>query len=140
MAEIQWPKEIVIYTDGASRGNPGPASIGIYVTTPTGEVVFEHKEKLGLQTNNFAEYTAVLRSLELAKSFRAESILIRSDSELMVKQMKGEYKVKSPVIQPLFATCQNLLKLLPKVRFEHVRREYNREADRLANEALDALT
>jgi ribonuclease HI len=134
-----WPKEIIVYTDGASRGNPGPASIGIHVISLEGTVLFEHKESLGTQTNNFAEYTAVLRSLELARSYGVRSILIRSDSELMVKQMKGEYKVKSPAIQPLFEVCKGLLSHFEKVRFEHVRREQNKEADRLANEALDEI-
>jgi len=134
-----WPREVVIYTDGASRGNPGAASIGVFVTGPSGETVLEYKECVGHQTNNYAEYTAVLRSLELAKEHGTSVVTIRSDSELMVRQMQGQYKVKSPVIIPLFQSCKALIPEFKKVEFEHVRREYNREADRLANEALDAV-
>ncbi len=132
-----WPKQVIIYTDGASRGNPGPASVGIYVTDLDNQVVDEVGEKLGHQTNNFAEYTAVVRSLEIAQTRGCEKILLRSDSELMVKQMTGLYKVKSDVIKPLYQKVLQLKGNFKELKFEHVRREFNREADRVANEALD---
>ncbi len=132
-----WPHEVIAYTDGASRGNPGPASLGIYVTDREANLIEEYGEKLGNQTNNFAEYTAVLRALQLASKRGARRIHLKSDSELMVKQMTGVYKVKSPVIMPLVLECKTWIKKFDSVTFEHVRREYNKEADRLANEALD---
>lgn len=132
-----WPTSVIIYTDGASRGNPGPASIGIYVTDKESVSFFEHGETLGMQTNNFAEYTAVVRALELANRHGSTEVLLRSDSELMVKQMTGIYKVKSDVIKPLFQRARELCRGFKSVRFEHVRREFNAEADRVANEALD---
>jgi ribonuclease HI len=132
-----WPKSVIIYTDGASRGNPGPASLGIHVITSTDKEVARISEPLGIQTNNFAEYTAVLRALELAKENGAKEIHLRSDSELMIRQMTGIYKVKSPVIKPLFDACKDLLKHFNSVKFEHVRREQNTVADELANHALD---
>lgn len=137
MSDQKWPAEIIVYTDGASRGNPGPASIGIYVTNVESEPLFEFGERLGQQTNNFAEYTAVVRALEIANQRGVQRVLLRSDSELMVKQMTGIYKVKSPAIQPLHAQAIALIRKFDSVRFEHVRREFNAEADRIANQALD---
>jgi ribonuclease HI len=132
-----WPTNVIVYTDGASRGNPGPASIGIYVTDSESQVLDEYGECLGTQTNNFAEYTAVVRALEIARDRGAKSVVLRSDSELMVKQMTGLYKVKSAVIKPLHEKVMALKKHFVAVKFEHVRREFNRDADRIANEALD---
>lgn len=133
----EWPKSVIIYTDGASRGNPGPAAIGIHVTDMDSQTVAEYGEVLGVQTNNFAEYTAVIRALELSLAQGVTNIVLRSDSELMVKQMSGVYKVKSEAILPLYDKVRQLLSKFSNVTFEHVRREKNREADRLANEALD---
>lgn len=135
----KWPEQVVMYTDGASRGNPGPAAIGIYIVDLEHQVLCEYSQKVGTQTNNFAEYTAVVRALELAERFGAERVIIRSDSELMVKQMTGVYKVKSPAIIPLHAQAVQALKRFKGVKFEHVRREFNVDADRLANEALDGM-
>jgi len=135
--QSQWPKEVVMYTDGASRGNPGRASIGVYVTNVNDEMVFEYSEPLGVQTNNVAEYTGVIRALEMALKMGSRRVTLRSDSELMVKQMTGIYKVKAPHIAPLYQQALMLTDQFEIVRFEHVRREQNREADRLANEALD---
>jgi ribonuclease HI len=135
--QYAWPKKLTIYTDGASRGNPGPSSIGVYVIDRNGALIFEHGEKLGNQTNNFAEYTALIRALELALKNEANDIIIRADSELMIRQMLGIYKVKSPAIVPLHQRCKELSKKFEKVKYEHVRREANVEADRLANQALD---
>ena len=101
-------------------------------------MIAEIGERIGHQTNNFAEYTGVIRGLTIAAEKGVRDVVLRSDSELMVKQMTGLYKVKSPVIQPLYAQAKQLLKKFASVKFEHVRREYNKEADRLANEALDS--
>ena len=132
-----WPKQVIIYTDGASRGNPGPASIGVHVTDLKGEAIAEIAEALGVQTNNYAEYTAVLRALQSAIAHGVTEVTLRSDSQLMIRQMLGEYKVKSESILPLFLSCQQLVRKIDKVHFEHVRREFNKEADALANRALD---
>lgn len=132
-----WPKKVIIYTDGASRGNPGPASIGIYITDAKNSEIASISEVLGEQTNNFAEYTAVLRALHEATKHKVDDVLLRSDSELLIKQLKGEYKVKSETLRPLYLECISLVKKLKQITFEHVRREYNKEADRLANYALD---
>lgn len=134
-----WPKSVVIYTDGASRGNPGPAAIGIFVTDQESSAIEEYGEALGQQTNNFAEYTAVIRALEMALTRNVARVVLRSDSELMVKQMLGVYKVKSEAILPLYERVKLLTKRFEKVEFEHVRREKNKEADRIANDALDRL-
>ena len=136
-ANVSWPDSVIIYTDGASRGNPGPASIGVFVTDLDSQAVLEYGEPLGIQTNNVAEYTGVLRALQMALDHGARRVRLRSDSELMIKQMTGVYKVKSPGLQPLFQECSALAKKLESVQFEHVRREFNTVADRLANEALD---
>lgn len=133
----QWPQEVLVYTDGASRGNPGPASVGIHVCDFSENTIFEYGETLGEQTNNFAEYSAVKIALEMACEQKVEKIKIRSDSELLVKQMKGEYKVKSEMIKPLFLICKNLISKIGQVEFEHVRREKNKRADQLANMVLD---
>ncbi len=131
---------VIIYTDGASRGNPGPAAIGVVVTSSSGEVLQEISEYLGDDhTNNFAEYSAVLCALKWAISNQVSSLELRSDSELMVKQMNGLYKVKSDSIKPLYLECVQLIKKIGKVEFRHIRREFNKEADRLANEALDQI-
>lgn len=130
---------IVVYTDGASRGNPGPASYGVWICESE-KPVEELKGYLGIQTNNFAEYTAVIQALTWAKQKGVAEITIRTDSELLVKQLSGVYKVKSDVIKPLFQQVKTLIQgNFKRVDFQHVRREFNKEADRLANEALDEL-
>ncbi len=133
----KWPKSVIVYTDGASRGNPGPAAIGVYVTSGDGELLYELAEPLGIQTNNVAEYSAVQRALEICLSQKVERLEIRSDSELLVRQINGEYRVKSPGLRPLYESCLKLIRQIPMFKMTHVRRELNREADRLANEALD---
>lgn len=134
---MNWPKEIIIYTDGASRGNPGPASVGIVFTDLKGNIIETISEYLGEQTNNFAEYSAVVKALSFAQAQGVNKIELRSDSELMIRQMTGLYKVKSESIRPLFEQCQTLAKFFRTIKFNHVRREFNKEADRLANLALD---
>lgn len=127
----------VLYTDGASRGNPGPASYGVWICQDE-KPIEELKGFIGNQTNNFAEYTAVIEALTWAKDKNLTQLIIRSDSELLVKQLTGIYKVKSEVIKPLFQKVKALIEEnFDQVFFEHVRREFNKEADRLANEALD---
>ncbi len=137
MSNSQWPTEVIIYTDGASRGNPGPASVGIHIIDRDSATLMKLGERLGKQTNNFAEYMAVIKGLNLALQNGVKRATLRSDSELMVKQMTGIYKVKSPVIQPLHAQAMALVSQFESVHFEHVRREFNVEADRIANLALD---
>jgi ribonuclease HI len=132
---------IVIHTDGGSRSNPGPAGIGVYATQNK-IVIFTLSEFLGTQTNNFAEYTAVIRALEtcIEKKLIAETVDFFMDSKLVVEQVQGNWKVKEPTLRPLVARVQELAAHFPSVTFTHVRREYNKEADALANEAMDAAT
>lgn len=132
-------KKIKIFTDGASRGNPGPAALGVVAYDEQGTCLLEHKERLGSQTNNYAEYMAVIRALELAHSKGWQEISIFCDSQLLVRQMLGEYKVKSEQIKPLFLQAKKCAEKLQQVTFQHVRREFNKEADKLANQALDQL-
>lgn len=133
----KWPQAVTINTDGASRGNPGPSSLGLIVQDTMGKVVYEYAENLGHRTNNFAEYSAVKKALELAVQNSVQELLLRSDSEFLIKQMQGLYKVKSPNIKGLYLECSALHKKIKKVTFEHVRREQNTRADELANMALD---
>lgn len=139
MAISNLPQEVKAFTDGASRGNPGPAAIGIVFYDLNDGVVGEHCEKLGDQTNNFAEYMAVIRALEICVDKGVKSVDFFCDSQLLVKQMLGEYKVKAPQIKPLFESAKKLCGNFEKVGFNHVRREFNKEADALANEALDSF-
>jgi len=123
--------------DGASRGNPGPASYAVIVRGPDGKTVFEVGKYLGRATNNVAEYYALITALDYAAAQRIERLLVRSDSELLVRQMQGRYKVKSPDLRPLFERAQKLSRGFAHFAIEHVRRELNSEADELANIALD---
>lgn len=122
--------------DGGSRGNPGPAGYGVRVEREDGTVV-ELKEALGLATNNVAEYNGLIAALRWAVANGVSVLHVRADSELMVKQMRGEYRVKNAGLQPLYEEARSLVRQIGRVRFEHVRREQNRDADRLANEAMD---
>jgi probable phosphoglycerate mutase len=122
--------------DGGSRGNPGPAGYGVRIQREDGSVV-ELKQSLGLATNNVAEYSGLLAALQWALANGVATLHIRSDSELLVKQMIGVYRVKNPGLQPLYEEARGLVRQIGTVTFEHVRREFNREADRLANEAMD---
>jgi ribonuclease HI len=128
---------IVVYTDGGSRGNPGPAGYGVRIEDKDGSVLAELRGALKLATNNVAEYEGLLAGLSWAVEHGHTRVHVRSDSELLVKQMRGEYRVKHPALQPLFAEAQRLRSRLASVTFEHVRREHNCEADRLANLAMD---
>jgi probable phosphoglycerate mutase len=125
------------YTDGGSRGNPGPAGYGVRIEDGSGTLIQELYESLGITTNNVAEYRGLLAALRWAREHGVTSLRICSDSELLVKQMKGVYRVKSPGLQPLYEQARQLAGEIGQVRFEHVRREQNSEADRLANKAMD---
>jgi ribonuclease HI len=122
--------------DGGSRGNPGPAGYGVRIEQADGAIV-ELKESLGIATNNVAEYNGLLAALRWALAHGISQLHVRSDSELLVKQMKGEYRVKNAGLLPLYEDARSLVRRIGPVRFEHVRRELNQDADRLANEAMD---
>jgi ribonuclease HI len=123
--------------DGASRGNPGPASYAVVIRDPAGRVILELAKRLGRETNNVAEYYALLAALDYATTHGVTALRIRSDSELLVRHMQGRYKVKSADLKPLFERAQKLSRQLEYFVIEHVPRERNRDADALANEALD---
>ncbi|MCQ3802485.1 MAG: ribonuclease HI family protein [bacterium] len=130
-----------LYTDGAARGNPGPSAIGavLFRGSPTaGHVVAELSTTIGHATNNVAEYRAVIEGLEMAAGHSPALLVLRSDSLLLVRQLLGQYRVKAPGLRPLHARARRLLDGFERVRIEHVRRERNRHADRLANRALDS--
>ena len=128
---------IIAYIDGGARGNPGPAGYGVRVENEAGEPIDELHGGLGIATNNVAEYNGLLAALRWAVERGERDVLIRADSELLVKQMRGEYKVKHPGLQPLYVRARLLVMELGDVRFEHVRREKNKEADRLSNLGMD---
>jgi ribonuclease HI len=128
---------IVAYIDGGARGNPGPAGYGVRIQSADGTVLDELHGALGIATNNVAEYNGLLAALRWALENNVSRVQIRADSELLVKQMRGEYKVKNPGLQPLYVRARLLVAELDDVRFEHVRREFNAEADRLSNLGMD---
>lgn len=123
--------------DGASRGNPGPASYGVVLRDPDGNKILELAKNIGRETNNVAEYFALLAALDYAALHGITALRIRSDSELLVRQMQGVYKVKSPDLKPLQERAAKLTRQLQYFAIEHVRRELNKDADALANVALD---
>jgi ribonuclease HI len=123
--------------DGASRGNPGPASYAVVLRDPNGRIVLELAKNIGRETNNVAEYYALLAALDYAASRGIPAIRIRSDSELLVRQMQGRYKVKSAELKPLHERASKLARQLAYFAIEHVPRERNRDADALANVSLD---
>ncbi len=128
------------HCDGGSRGNPGPAGYGAVIEDPDGGVVVKLSEFLGRQTNNYAEYKGLLAVLDWAVKSGAKRLRVVSDSELMVRQMKGRYKVKSPGLRPLWEEAQRLAMKLDGFEMRHTLRGGNKEADRLANEAMDQGT
>jgi probable phosphoglycerate mutase len=130
-------ESIVAYCDGGSRGNPGPAGFGVYIKDAAGSVLAELSQFLGVHTNNFAEYSALLAALEFAISKGHNSLRVVSDSELMVKQIKGQYRVNSPELRPLYEEARRRIAQLDHFQIQHVLREKNRHADRLANVAMD---
>jgi len=136
-------KKIIIYTDGGSRGNPGPAALGVVFCNEKGQVIKKYSEFLGEKTNNEAEYQAVIFALKKFKALfgnklaKNTEVELRADSELLVKQLNGQYKILEPKIQQLFILIWNLKLDFKKVKFKYVPRENNQEADNLVNETLD---
>ena len=128
-------KRATIAIDGASKGNPGPAGIGIVICDESGTVLKSVGENIGLATNNVAEYTALLRGLEFALDMSFCHVIVNTDSELLAKQINGHYRVKSPDIAPLFALALDLMGKFKTVRVNHVPREKNKQADKLASQA-----
>ena len=128
---------MIVYADGAARGNPGPAGIGVVVTDDPGRALEEIAEGIGPATNNVAEYRAAIAGLEAAARREARSVVLRSDSRLLVEQLSGRFRVKSPPLVRLHEEARALMKRFDQVAFEHVPREMNREADRLANRGVE---
>src|SRR2546426_6940589 len=123
--------------DGGSRGNPGPAAYGVLIRDGRGEIVARLKKYIGRATNNVAEYYGLIAAMDYAQSHGVRAVRVESDSELLVKQMRGLYKVKSADLQPLFERAKKMSQSFESLRIDHVYREQNREADALANEVLD---
>jgi ribonuclease HI len=128
----------ILWSDGAARGNPGPAGIGAVLKTRDGEPIARVSQYLGTATNNVAEYRALLRGLDEAIRCGVTEIEVRADSELLIKQLKGEYRVKDEKLKPLYQEAKQRLAQFQRYRLTHVRREYNTEADELANHGIDA--
>jgi probable phosphoglycerate mutase len=137
-SDIPRHREVIAYIDGGARGNPGPAGFGVRIETRDGTLVDEFSESIGVATNNVAEYRGLLAALAWARDHGARDLRVRSDSLLLVQQMLGNYKVKNAGLQPLHARARLLASALDRVAFEHVRRESNTHADRLANAAMDS--
>jgi ribonuclease HI len=139
-----WPESpakiegaITAYCDGGSRGNPGPAGFGVHIEDSEGKTVAQLSEFVGRKTNNFAEYSGLLAALNYALEQGYPQLKVISDSELMVKQIKGQYRVQSPELRPLYEEAKRRIARLDSFQIQHVLREKNRHADRLANEAMD---
>ena len=128
-----------LYTDGGARGNPGPAAYGYVLEAEDGTVLAAHGEHIGSATNNVAEYSGLVAGLRKALELEVPEVEVVSDSELMVKQMRGEYRVKNEALRELFAEADRLARRVGIVEYRHVKRAHNEEADRLVNAALDAL-
>ncbi|HXF33628.1 MAG TPA: ribonuclease HI family protein [Candidatus Acidoferrales bacterium] len=127
----------MLFADGGSRGNPGPAALGARLVDADGNVLREIAEYLGITTNNVAEWSALIAGLEAAIELGVRDLGVRLDSELVVKQLSGEYRVKHPNLQPLHARAKSLLRRFERVDVAHVRRKENADADALVNRALD---
>lgn len=130
-------RKLVIYADGAARGNPGPAGVGVVIADGQGEVLRRLSAYIGRATNNVAEYRALLLALQEAAKLQAEEIEIRLDSELVKRQLKSEYKVRSRRLRPLHKRVQALLSSYDRVSIVHIPRQGNKEADKLANRAIE---
>ena len=129
--------KLIVNVDGGARGNPGPAAIGVVIRDADGLILDEHGERIGEATNNVAEYRALIRGIERAAELGATEIELVGDSELVVRQVEGRYKVKKPGLKPLHAEARQALGAFESWSIRHVRREQNAEADRLVNEVLD---
>jgi ribonuclease H / adenosylcobalamin/alpha-ribazole phosphatase len=132
------PDELIVWTDGGARGNPGPAGYGVVITTPGGEVLAEVAKGIGWATNNVAEYRGVIAGLEQARALGARRVRVRADSLLVVNQQKGLWKVRNAALRELWAETRRLVGHFEQVTWDHVPRERNRLADALANRAMDA--
>lgn len=130
-------KKLTLYTDGASRGNPGDAGIGIVIIDEEGNIVKEISDYIGQTTNNIAEYKALITGLKEAAELKCEEVSVFTDSELMVKQILGEYQIKNEGIKPLYKEVFELIKEFKKFTITHIKREHNKRADQLANEGID---
>jgi ribonuclease HI len=137
---VSGPDSLILHVDGASRGNPGEAAFGVHVAGPGGETLAELYAPIGRATNNVAEYRALVHGLRWALARGARSVEVFSDSELLVRQMSGRYRVKSPGLRSLHQEAAGLVSRFDHARIRHVPREQNREADALANRALDERT
>jgi ribonuclease HI len=137
VAEIVAGRVLILRTDGASRGNPGPAAAGLVIELPDGEIVEVDKKYLGVMTNNQAEYRALILGLGAVTLLRPAEVRVYMDSELVVRQMTGQYRVKDEALRAKYEEAKLLVRQLPLVTFRHVRRNQNARADALANEALD---
>jgi ribonuclease HI len=135
---VSGPERLVVNVDGGARGNPGPAAIGVVVSMPDGEVLEEHADRIGSATNNIAEYRALMLGLERALALGAREVELIGDSELVVRQVQGEYKVRDEVLWRLHKHVIRALAEFASWSIRHVRREENEAADRLVNEVLDA--
>ena len=134
------PAHLVAHVDGGARGNPGPAGYGAVIEDEHGKPIAEFSRYLGHHTNNFAEYSGLVAALTYVLEYKHSALRVLSDSELMVRQMNGVYRVRSPELRPLYEEAMRLARQLKWFRIEHVRREKNAEADRLANKAMDRKT
>ena len=134
------PRYLIAHSDGGARGNPGPAGYGVVINNESGKKIATLSQYLGHQTNNFAEYQGLIAALEYALEHGPKALKLISDSELLVRQIKGIYKVKNPVLQDLHARAKELIAQLDWFSIGHALREHNQEADRLANEAMDRGT
>jgi ribonuclease HI len=130
-------EKVIIFTDGAARGNPGPAAIGVIIKDESGHALARISRRLGITTNNQAEYQAVIAGLEKAISLRAKHVLLKSDSELVVKQINGKYRIKNTALRPLYQIVVRLAGRLKSLTVSYISRKQNSEADALANNALD---
>ena len=126
-----------LHTDGGARGNPGPAGIGVVLATPDGDVIGEVAESIGRATNNVAEYKALIAGLELALAHAVTDLEVFLDSELVVSQMNGDWKIKNDALRRLAIEARRLLNRFESVKLSHVRREHNADADKLANQGMD---
>ncbi|MEK7161353.1 MAG: ribonuclease HI family protein [Patescibacteria group bacterium] len=129
---------LIINTDGGARGNPGPAGAGVVIYDEQNRIIGRHKKYVGEQTNNYAEYQALILALIEAAKLGAESLKVNMDSELIVRQMQGRYKIKEPTLKVLAQEVFKLMQKFKNVEFNHVFRESNKEADKLVNQAIDA--
>ncbi len=130
-------KKLILYTDGGSRGNPGPSGVGVVILDENKKKVKEFFKYIGEATNNIAEYSALIYGLEEAAALSAGEVLVHMDSELLVKQLSGEYKVKNADLKPLFEKALGILKQFNSFEVKHIERSKNKEADKLVNKALN---